>query len=70
MTLTSHQKAALRYIAACGGAEIGNLPLGTIKALERRGLVQTHSSGRFIGALGHFLTEEGARVATRIKRGA
>lgn len=61
--LTEKQIGALKAIHRDGGIEMGDgIPLGTIKALERRGLVETHSSGRWPGSLGHFLSDDGRKL--------
>lgn len=65
-TLTIHQRAAIYYIGINAGVELGDLPLGTVRALERRGLVTSHSSSRWPGSIGHFLTDDGAEIAKQL----
>lgn len=71
MNLTPVMRAALHYIRVHGSSiEMGSsvYSLGTIKALEKRGFVQTHSGGAYIGTLGHYLTDDGKIEADRIAR--
>lgn len=57
--LTSPQIDALQYIQEHGPVPTGCLRMDTIKALERRGYVQTHTCARYPGELAHHITPEG-----------